>query len=128
MAQSRTSRRPCDVRRELRRLMTTVNDQHVHPKLGGRTTTQYRRGKRLRKLPANFTIDRKKLPVAVGKLIFIQLVSAQGTVNILEQSFKVGKRLKFEYVKGTIYTKYQRLKVYHKGKLIKEFPYPLSSK
>jgi putative transposase len=125
---SRPFRRPCDVRRELRRLMTTVNEQHVHSKLGGRTATQYRRGKRLRKLPANFTIDKKKLPIAAGKVTFIRLVSGQGTVSILEQSFKVGKRLKFQYVKVTIYTKSQRLKVYHKGKLIKEFPYPLSEK
>jgi len=125
---SRPFRRPCDVRRELRRLMTTVNDQHVHSKLGGHTTTQYRRGKRLRKLPANFTIDKKKLPIATGKVTFIRLVSGQGTVSILEQSFKVGKRRKYQYVKVTIYTKYQRLKVYHKGKLIKEFPYPLLKK
>jgi transposase InsO family protein len=123
---SRPFRRPCDVRRELRRLMTTVNEQHVHAKLGGRTATQYRRGRRLRKLPANFTLDKKILPIAVGKVTFIRMVSGQGTVRILELSFKVGKRLKFQYVKVTIYTKYQRLKVYHKGKLIKEYPYPLS--
>jgi putative transposase len=125
---NRPFRRPCDARRELRRLMTTVNEQHVHSKLGGLTATRYRRGKRLRKLPANFTIHKKKLPIAAGKVSFIRLVSVQGTVSILGQSFKVGKRLKFQYVKVTIYTKYQRLKVYHKGKLIKEFPYPLLKK
>jgi transposase InsO family protein len=125
---SRPFRRPCDVRRELRRLMTTVNEQHVHIKLGGRTVTQYRSGKRLRKLPADFTVDKKKLPVAVGKVTFIRLVSIHGTITVLGQSFKVGKRLKFQYVKVTIYTKYQKLKVYHKGKLVKEFPYPLPKK
>lgn len=52
-------------------------------------------------------------------------MSAQGTVRILGQSFKVGKRLEYQYVKVTIYTKYQKLKVYYKGKLIKEFSYPL---
>jgi len=124
---NRPFRRPCDVRRELRRLTTTVNEQHAHAKLGGRTATQYRRGKQLRKLPANFTIE-TKLPVAVGKVTFIRLVSVHGTVSILGQAFKVGKRLKFQYVKVTIYTKFQKLKVYHKGKLIKEFPYPLSKK
>jgi transposase InsO family protein len=123
----RPFRRPGDVRRELRRLMTTVNEQHVHVKLGGRTAIQYRRGKQLRKLPANFTIE-TKLPIAIGKVTFIRLVSIQGTVNILGQAFKVGKRLKFQYVKVTIYTKYQKLKVYLKGKLIKEFPYSLSNK
>ena len=125
---NRPFRRPCDVRRELGRLRTTVNEQHVHAKLGGCTAAQYRRGKRLRKLPANFTIDEKKLPIAAGKVTFIRLVSIHGTISILGQSFKVGKRLKFHYVKVTIYTKYQNLKVYHKGKLIKEFPYPLSNK
>ena len=124
---NRPFRRPGDVRRELRQLMTTVNEQHVHLKLGTRTATQYRRGKRLRKLPANFTLEQKP-PVAAGKVTFIRLVSVQGTVNILDQSFKVGKRLKFQYVKVTIYTKYQKLKVYLKGKLVKEFPYPLSKK
>jgi transposase InsO family protein len=124
---NRPFRRPGDVRRELRRLMMTVNEQHVHAKLGGRTAIQYRRGKQLRKLPANFTIE-AKLPIAVGKVTFIRLVSIQGTVNILGQAFKVGKRLKFQYVKVTIYTRFQKLKVYLKGKLIKEFPYSLSNK
>lgn len=59
------------------------------------------------------------------KVTFIRLVSAQGTARVLGQSFKVGKRLKFQYVKVTIYTKYQKLKVYSKGKLIKAFSYPL---
>ncbi len=121
---SRPFRRPGDVRRELRRLMTTVNEQHVYVKLGGRTAAQYRRSKQLRKLPADFTVE-GKLPVTVGKVTFIRLVSAQGAVRVLGQSFKVGKRLKYQYVKVTIYTKYQKLKIYHKGKLIKELSYPL---
>lgn len=124
----RPFRRPGDVRRELRRLMVSVNEQHVHATLGGSTSTQYRRGKQLRKLPANFSIAEKKLPIAAGKVTFIRLVSVHGTARILGQSFKVGKRLKFQYVKVTLYTKYQSLKVYHKGKLVKEFPYPLSNK
>lgn len=53
---SRPFRRPCDVRRELRRLMTVANEQQVHSQLGYRAAAQYRRGKRLRKLPADFTV------------------------------------------------------------------------
>ena len=63
----RPFKKPSDVRRELRRLITTVNDQHVHAQLGGRTATQFRRSKRLRKLPANFALTEKKLPIAAGK-------------------------------------------------------------
>jgi transposase InsO family protein len=93
---SRPFCRPCDVRRELRRLITTVNEQHVYVKLGGRTAVQYRRSKQLRKLPADFTVE-GKLTITVGKVTFIRLVSAQGTVRVLGQSFKVGKRLKYQY-------------------------------
>jgi putative transposase len=117
---------PKEVRRELQQVTTTVNEQHVHVKLGGRTAAQYRRGKRLRKLPANFSIDSKKIPIAEGKITCIRLVSLQGTVRIVDQPFKVGKRHKGHYVKATLYTKGRGLKMYHKGKLIKEFPYPLS--
>jgi len=104
--------------------MMTVNEQHVHVKLGGRTAAQYRRRKQLRKLPVDFTVE-DKLPVAAGKVTFIRLVSTQGTVRILDQSFEVGKRLKYQYVEVTIYTKYQKLKVCYKGKLIKAFSYLL---
>jgi transposase InsO family protein len=121
----RTYRRACDLRRQLCLLMTTVNEQHVHPQLGYKTPTQYRRSKRLRMLPANFKLEGSKLPISVGKVTFIRLVSAEGNINILEQPFKVGKRLKFQYVKATLYTRYQTLKVYHKGCLLKQFDYKL---
>jgi hypothetical protein len=58
----------------------TVNEQHVHAKLGGRTAAQYRRDKQLRKLPADFAVG-SKLPIAVGKVTFIRLVAAQSTVR-----------------------------------------------
>ena len=121
-------RRPGDVRRELRRLMQAVNEEHVHPHLGHQTPARYRRGKQLRKLPADFSINGQKLPIAVGKVTFIRLVTVEGRINILGQRFKVGKRLKFQYVVATIYTKRKTLKVYHKGRLVKEFAYKLAEK
>lgn len=71
------------VRRELRRLMTSVNEQHVHPQLGYQTPAKYRRGQRLRKLPADFAVDSRQLPIAAGKITFIRLVSARGEIKIL---------------------------------------------
>jgi putative transposase len=47
---------PGDLRRELARLQEAVNTQHVHPRLGGQTPAQHRRGLRLRKLPASFVV------------------------------------------------------------------------
>lgn len=117
--------RPADVRRELRHLMQTTNEQQVRPALGYKTSTQYRRGKRLRKLPAKFSLDTDHLPVATGKVTFIRLVAVTGTIDILEQAFTIGKRLKFQWVKATLETQHQRLKVYHKGRLIKSFDYKL---
>ena len=64
----------------------------------------------------------------MGKVTFIRLVSAEGNINILEQKFKIGKRLKFQYVKATLYTKHQTLKVYLKRRLVKQFDYKLPRK
>jgi transposase InsO family protein len=126
---NRPYRRPADARRQVKRLMTSVNEHHVHTHLGHCTTAQYRRSKSLRKLPADCQLhQQKKLPLSVGKVSFIRLVSAKGTINVLGQQFKVGKRLKFQYVKATLYTKLQALKIYHKGRLTKQFGYKLSSK
>jgi putative transposase len=124
----RSYRRPADARRQVKRLMTTVNEQHVHAHLSHRTAAQYRRGKRLRKLPADCQLHQQKLPISVGKVSFIRLVTAKGTMNVLSQQFKVGKRLKFQYIKATLYTKPQVLKIYHKGRLVKQFDYKLSAK
>jgi putative transposase len=124
----RSYRRPADARRQVKRLVTTVNEQHVHALLGHRTAAQYRRGKRLRKLPADCQLHQHKLPISLGKVSFIRLVTAKGTINLLSQQFKVGKRLKFQYVKATLYTKRQVLKIYHKGRLVKQFDYKLSAK
>jgi putative transposase len=116
---------PAAVRRELRHLMAASNEQQVRPQLGYKTTAQYRRGKRLRKLPAGFSLDLDHLPLTAGKVTFIRLVSAEGDINILDQAFHLGKRFKFQYVKATIVTQHQRLKVYHKGHMIKSFAYKL---
>ena len=48
--------RPGDLRRELARRQEAVNTQHVHPRLGGKTAAQHRRGLRLRQLPASFVV------------------------------------------------------------------------
>lgn len=124
----RTYSRPADVRQQVKRLITTVNDQHVHAHLGHRTAMAYRQGKQLRVLPADCHLHQEKLPVAVGKVSFIRLVKSNGTVNLLSQQFKLGRRLKFQYIKATLYTKQQVLKIYHKGRLVKQFAYKLSVK
>lgn len=117
--------RPADIRRELRRLVLAVNEHHVHQALGFRTPAQYRRGKRLQKLPARFALDLQDIPVAAGKITFIRWVPVHGYVDVLGESVKVGRRLRFQYVKVTVETHTQRLKVYLNGRLIRQCVFKL---
>jgi transposase InsO family protein len=119
-------RHPGYLRRELLRLMETVNQQHIQPRLGQQTIAQYRRGKRLRKVPAKFNLDLHRLPLAEGRVIFMRSVSARGRISLLGQTFQVGRRHKFTYVKAVLDTKRQRLTVYLAGKVFKRWPYKLS--
>jgi hypothetical protein len=117
--------RPADVRREVRRLMTSVHEAHVHSQLGDQTPAKYRRSQRLRKLPAAFTLEARPLPSAAGKIMFRRRVSAEGTITILGEPLKVGKRWKCQYVRATLSTEAQRVRVYQNGHLVKPLRYQL---
>jgi putative transposase len=124
----RIFKRPTDLRRELAHLMTTTNERHVQPRLGYRTVAQYRRGKRLPKLPAKFTLNLDQLPISEGRVIFIRWVSKRGTVSLLSQSFKIGLRYKYTYVRAVLDTRRQHLTIYAAGRIAKRWPYKLNRK
>ena len=115
--------RPGALIRELQRLQETVNSQHVHPRLGGLTTAQYRRQRKLQQLPPRFTIPTELLPLAAGRVIFIRQVTPHGKVYLLGLTFKVGKRLKGQYLKLVLDTQRRHLTVYVKGRVFKRWPY-----
>jgi putative transposase len=117
--------RPGDLRRELARLQEAVNTQHVHPRLGGQTPAQHRRGLRLRKLPASFVVPTGRLPLAAGRVTFIRRVSPAGTVSVLSQSFRVGKRHRGLYLRLVIDTGRGWLTAYLNGRVLKRWPYKL---
>jgi transposase InsO family protein len=117
--------RPGDLRRELRRLQEAVNTQHVHPRLGGQTPAQHRRGLRLQKLPASFEVPIGRLPLAAGRVTFIRRVSVAGTVTLLSQSFRVGKKHKGLYLRLVIDTGQGKLTAYLNGRVVKRWPYQL---
>lgn len=121
----RRFKRPGDLRRELAVLEETVNTQHVHPKLGGLTPSQHRRRQRLQKLPARSTVPTEVVPIAAGRVTFIRIVSAKGTVKVLSQSFRVGKRHQGLYVKLVLDTQRGRLTAYLNGRVLKRWPYKL---
>ena len=117
---------PAVLRRELARLMTTVNEQHVQARLGQHTVAQYRRGKRLRRLPTKFMLNTDHLPISEGRVIFIRQVSGRGKITLLGQTFKVGPSHKYNYVKAVLDTRRQRLTVYVTGKVLKRWAYKLN--
>ena len=65
--------------------MQAVNEEHVHPRLGHQTAARYRRGKQLRKLPADFSVNGQKLPIAIaiaiGKVTYV-VVRVQDRVPV----------------------------------------------
>jgi transposase InsO family protein len=121
----RRFRRPGDLRRELTRLQEAVNTQHVHPRLGGQTPAQHRRGLRLQKLPASFIVPTERLPLAEGLVTFIRRVSGAGTVTLLSQSFRVGKRHRGLYLRLVVDTRRGQLTAYLNGRVLKRWPYKL---
>jgi len=117
--------RPGDLRRELARLQEAVNTQHVHPRLGGQTPAQHRRGLRLQKLPTSFVVPTGRLPLAAGRVTFIRRVSVAGTVTVLSQSFRVGKKHKGLYLRLVLDTGRGYLTAYLNGRVLKRWPYKL---
>ena len=120
--------RPGDLRRELARLQEAVNAQHVHPRLGGLTPAQHRRKLRLQKLPASFKVPTDRQPIAAGRVSFIRRVSTAGTVSILSQSFRVGKRHRGLYLRLVVDTGRGWLTAYLNGRVLKRWPYKLLNK
>jgi hypothetical protein len=121
----RRFRWPGDLRRELARLQEAVNTQHVHPRLGGKTPAQHRQGLRLQKLPASFVVPTGRLPLAEGRVTFIRRVSAAGTVTVLSQTFRVGRRHRGLYLQLVVDTGRGRLTAYLNGRVLKRWPYKL---
>jgi putative transposase len=117
--------RPGALRRELARLQEAVNTQHVHPRLGGKTPAQHRRGLRLRKLPARFVVPTARQKLAAGRVTFIRRVSPAGTVSVLSQSYRVGKRHRGLYLRLVVDTGRGWLTAYLNGRVLKRWPYKL---
>src|SRR5260370_15182878 len=121
----RRFRRPGDLRRELARLQEAVNTQPVPPRRGGLTPAQHRRGLRLLKLPPSFVVPPGRLPLAAGRVTFIRLVSAAGTVSVLSQSFRVGKKHRGLYLRLVVDSRRGRLTADLNRPVMKRSPHKL---
>ena len=118
-------RGPAQVRRELQALMDICYHEHIHPRLDFQTAAQVRRSFTGRVLPAHFKRHQQSLPIAIGKVTFIRKVRVSGRITILGIKVTVGKRRYGHYVRATLYTRTQILKVYFRGRLVKQLNYPI---
>ena len=74
----------------------------------------------------------EELPITAGRIHFIRLVNADGTLSLLNESWRVGKRLAGQYVWATVSTPGRTLSLYHRRaadkpvRLVGYYAYPLS--
>ena len=108
---------------------TLANTQHPHRPLNGKTSLEYEQSVNFHptRLAPTFTFDGKK-PFSTppgGKVSFICRIRKSGRITIASEKFEIDPSLAWEYVYASILVKEHTLTVYHKGAVIKEFPYPL---
>jgi hypothetical protein len=65
------------------------------------------------------------LPLAAGRVIFIRQVSTAGTVSVLSQTFRVGKRRRGLYLRLVLDTQRGWLTAYLNGGVLQRWPYKL---
>ena len=81
----------------------------------------------MQKLPASFVVPTGRLPLAAGRVTFLRRVSAAGTVGVLSQTFRVGKRRRGLYLRLVVDTGRGWLTAYLNGRVLKRWPYKLVS-
>ncbi len=118
----RRFRRPGDRCREWARLQEAVNTQPVHPRLGGQTPVPHRRGLRLPKLPARFVVPAGRRPRAAGHVLFSRRVRGAGTVTVLRQTFRVGRKHRGRSLRRVGDTGRGQLTAYRNGRVRKRWP------
>ena len=108
-----------------------ANTQHPHVPLDGKTSDEYEHplGFVPKVLSKDFTCSsrfRLKEPPK-AKVSFICRIRQSGKITIASAKFEIDPNLAWDYVYATIFVKEQTLKIYHKGEVIKEFPYELKT-
>lgn len=87
------------------------------PTLDGRTPSEMRRGVPVIRLTRSLArlIPEGRLPIAKGRLHFMRKVEPTGQIELLNETWDVGKKWMGEYVRVTINTAKQILTVWHQA-------------
>jgi transposase-like protein len=91
------------------------------PALSGKTPSQVFPEAQVRLLPEDFAVDPARLGVTEGKISCIRLVRSNHQVDLLGRKFPVSESYYREYVKATLFTKENIIRLYHQGQQIAEF-------
>jgi putative transposase len=106
-----------------------ANTQHPHIPLHGQTSEDYEQSLTFtpKLLSPDFKMGRPfhVTPTGDSKVSFICRIRKSGKITIASEKFLIDPDLAWDYVYATICVKEQQLKIYHKGEIIKTFPYQL---
>jgi putative transposase len=120
------------VRRAAPQFVRFYMQRYHPPPLQGATPSQAAEQVRRRQLTAE-EVEKlpSVLPLTAGRVHFLRLVTAEGQITLLNETWSVGKRLAGQYVWATINTQRRRLQIYHRQserarvRLVRAFRYVL---
>jgi len=64
--------------------------------------------------------------ISLGRISFVRLTDKKGRIKFFTESFLADKNLINEYVKGTIFTRSNLLKLYYDNKIVKTYKYKIN--
>lgn len=107
-------------------------NEYEPPKLNGQTPHDSERGRpRYRLTESLWWALPDELPIVAGRVHFIRRVSDEGMIEVLNEHWRISKRLAGKYVWATLWTHRRLLEVFHQRsqetplKRIKTFPYTI---
>jgi putative transposase len=119
------------LQREVRCFEHVANTEHPHRPLGGKTSVEYERTVQFqpRLLASTFTFSSKFrfTEPPHGKVSFICRIRKSGKITIATEKFDIDQRLAWDYVYASIVVHEKTLNIYHKGEVLKTFPYELKT-
>jgi putative transposase len=120
------------VRRAAPHFLRFYTQRYHPPALYGATPGQAQQQATRRHLTAEESaLVPSELPLTAGRVHFLRLVTAQGQITLLNETWSVGKRLAGEYVWASSNTTRRRLLIYHRRsaqarvRLVRTFRYRL---
>jgi putative transposase len=121
-----------EVRRAAPQFVRFYTERYHPPALQGATPAQAHQQVTRRQLTAEeVALLPSEIALTAGRVHFLRLVTAQGQITLLNETWKVGKRLAGQYVWATINTARRQLQIYHRQsaqarvRLVRAFRYTL---